>query len=57
MVELLIRHGARVQFEDKVMRGKGCEGCACMGEELCLVDGMVGIRANVSGYYERLQEL
>ena len=53
VAELLLQHGARVQHADEVIRGR----CACVGEELCLVVGMLGIRGriNVPGYYEQLQ--
>ena len=36
IAELLLRHGASVLHENKVMRGKDCEGVSVfVGEELC----------------------
>ena len=36
IADILLRHGASVLHENKVMRGKDCEGVSVfVGEELC----------------------
>ena len=53
VVDLLIRHGARVRREDKVMWGKGWEGVPVWMRRVFLVIGMFGIRVNMWGHPER----
>ena len=48
VVDLLLRHGAQVQHEDQVIRGKGLEG-TCVGEERCLLRGVFVISVSVPG--------
>ena len=46
MAKLLIRHGASVQHENKVIRGKDSEGASVfVGEELCF--GACYVRASI----------
>ena len=48
VVDLLLRHGAQVQHEDQVIRGKGLEGTR-VGEGRCMLRGIFAISVSVPG--------